>query len=359
MKLALIIAIAMAFACFANAVTLINPPHYSQKDPKWGKNTLGSGPPNIGQMGCWLSALTSMIANEGIKVNGAIPNPGTMNSYWKGNGGIKGHSVQYKAPEMFGFRYEGKVTSKSTVMDALKEGKYALLHVKNKSHWVLVTGYDDSGYSVMDPADVRTSYKYSEPNEVAIYAPPESNNSSEQPEEPEQSERPSRPEPEQVPSSSSSSSDALINPPHYSQKDSKWGSKTLGFGSNTIAQKGCFLSVITSMIANEGIKVHGSIPNPDTMNSWFKSNNGFKSGLLQYKAAERLGFSYEGFVDDEEAVIDAMKEGKYALLHVKNRSHWVLATGYDADGYTVMDPADVRTTYDYDEVNEVAIYTAP
>lgn len=152
---------------------------------------------------------------------------------------------------------------------------------------------------------------------------------------------------------------AAISPPYYSQHDRKWGSKTLGFGPDSISEKGCLLSTIASMVAYEGITVSGQVADPNTMNTWFKAHKGFRGTILFYDAVEDLGFTFEGIVTSTSEIKDAMNEGKFAMLHVKNGRHWVLATGFISGGYSVMDPGNVTYTYKYADVVGCAIYSFP
>jgi len=113
------------------------------------------------------------------------------------------------------------------------------------------------------------------------------------------------------------------------------------------------------MVAYEGITISGAVPNPSTMNTWLKAKKEFKGDLLFYKAAEDLGFTYEGIVTATADIKNAMNEGKYAHLHVENGRHWVLATGLISGGYSVMDPGNVTYTYKYKDVVGCAVYSFP
>jgi len=152
---------------------------------------------------------------------------------------------------------------------------------------------------------------------------------------------------------------AAFNPPYYSQHDKRWGSKTLGQGPQTITQEGCLLTATASMVAFQGIKVNGALPNPSTMNSYLMGKKGFKGDILFYNAVEALGFSFEGIVTATADIKNAMNEGKFAMLHVLNGRHWVLATGFITGGYSVMDPGNVTHSYKYNDVVGCAVYSFP
>jgi hypothetical protein len=152
---------------------------------------------------------------------------------------------------------------------------------------------------------------------------------------------------------------AKINPPYFSQHDSRWGRQALGFGPQTISEEGCFLTITTSMVSYLGIPINGALPNPSTMNAWLKAHKSFRGDILFYTGVEALGFSYEGMVTSTTEIKNAMNEGKFAMLHVLNGRHWVLATGFISGGYTVMDPGNVTHTQKYSDVVGCAIYSFP
>jgi len=95
------------------------------------------------------------------------------------------------------------------------------------------------------------------------------------------------------------------------------------------------------------------------MNSYLKAHDGFQGDILFYKAVECLGFTYEGFATTSGHIKNAMNEGKFAILNVLHRRHWVLATGFIDGGYTVMDPGNVTKTYNYNDVVKSVIYSIP
>ena len=357
MKLVFIFVLAIAFACVANAA--FNPPVYRQGDKRWGSKQLGFGSYTIARKGCFLTCHTSMIASQGIKVDGQTPDPDNMNEYFKDNDQfLDGGMLNYKAPQEFGFKYNGKISSRTTAIENFNSGKFVVCHVENGSHWVLVTSITSTGYNVMDPAGVRTSYKFSEVPEFAIYTAPagypgtkSSVDSAPETEDP--ADEPEDDEPE------TETPQGAFNPPVYLQGDKKWGSERLGFGSYTIARKGCFLTCQASMIASQGIKINGETPDPENMNEWAMDNDQFDGGNLLYKAPNKFGFKYEGKTTSKSEMKNAFNEGKFVLLHVNNYSHWVLVTSISSSEYQVMDPAGNRDSFKFSEAPEAAIYTAP
>jgi len=153
---------------------------------------------------------------------------------------------------------------------------------------------------------------------------------------------------------------ATLSVPYFGQHDTRWGSQALGQGPQTISEEGCFLTVLTTMVNYEGIKINGALPTPSTMNSWFKSHSDFRGDILFYDAVEALGFTFEGIVTSTSEIKNAMNEGKFAMLHVLNGRHWVFATGFVSGGYSVMDPGSANVkSYTYGGVVGSAIYSFP
>jgi len=147
-----------------------NYPHYSQGDPQWKGQSLGNSGESIGAAGCLMSSVASMVAGRGGQVNGAAPNPATMNQWLKSNGGFQGPNFVWDSLKPLGFNFENIVGgNKDTITNALSSGKNVLLHVNNGHHYVLATGVTPTGYTVMDPGYPRTEYSFGEVSEAGIY----------------------------------------------------------------------------------------------------------------------------------------------------------------------------------------------
>jgi len=146
-------------AAFCLSSVLASFPHFSQTDAKWSHQILGHGPATIGQAGCLMTSVTSMAAGLGIHINGASPNPSTMNNWLKAHGGfVSGDLFVWGAVAPLGLHYLGHVTSHTQIVNALKAGNHVVLNVNGGHHWVLATGTTASGYTVMDPGFARSSY---------------------------------------------------------------------------------------------------------------------------------------------------------------------------------------------------------
>jgi len=156
--------------CFTSVFAAFNPPKYSQVDSRWKNQILGFGPSTIGSAGCLLTSVSSMIAGNNVNVDGALPNPSTMNNWLKKNGGFSGDLFVWGSISKLGFAFEGKV---SNIVDIIKNyntpGKYVILNVNQGRHYVLATGRTNDGFNVMDPGYSKTFYKNNEIVSASIY----------------------------------------------------------------------------------------------------------------------------------------------------------------------------------------------
>jgi len=148
-----------------------NYPHYSQGDGRWNTEHLGFSEKSIKSKGCLVSSVASMIAGQGGTINGAAPNPSTMNQWLKKNNGFaNGNDFNWEAVNSLGYKFEGKQTSRSSITEAVNAGKGVVLHVHGGTHWVLATGVTPTGYTVMDPGNhLITSYDFNQVSQAGIF----------------------------------------------------------------------------------------------------------------------------------------------------------------------------------------------
>ena len=145
------------------------------------------------------------------------------------------------------------------------------------------------------------------------------------------------------------------NSPVYKQCDSNWGSDRLG-SSSTICKVGCLMSSVASGLAGAGKKINGNTPTPKNLNAFLKSNGGYSGNLFIWGAVERFGVKYEGQPSSKDAVRSAICANKIVILNVNNGGHWVLATAFNGDTFTVNDSGYSRTTYNAGDFRVAGIY---
>lgn len=156
-----------------------NYPLYKQCDGKWGSKQLGTGKSTICQIGCAMSSLAMALASYGVKLAGAVINPGSFNDYLKATGGyVNGQLLVWSGGDKLGgakFRnyWRGKGSMSVAALNAAaKAGKPVIVNVKNGGHWVLVTGASNNGrtFPVNDPGANKSTFEYSEMSNFIEYA---------------------------------------------------------------------------------------------------------------------------------------------------------------------------------------------
>lgn len=132
-------------------------PMYKQYDPKWGLDKMGTSTSIIASKGCVISSVSMALSAIGKSYN-----PGTLNKWLTNNKGyINGNTFVWNSVDTLGLKFEGKFGN-SKIKDALKSDKVVIVNVRNKTHWVLATGYTNDIISVNDPGYSLSSYKLSE-----------------------------------------------------------------------------------------------------------------------------------------------------------------------------------------------------
>jgi len=110
-----------------------------------------------------------MMAGDGVQINGALANPGSLDNWLKAHGGFSGNALVWGAIAPFGYTYQGKITGTSAIQAALKANKRVLLNVHGGAHWVLALCDNGSGFNVNDPGYQTTSYPYSGVTQASVY----------------------------------------------------------------------------------------------------------------------------------------------------------------------------------------------
>jgi len=135
-----------------------------------------------------------------------------------------------------------------------------------------------------------------------------------------------------------------------------WKDLPLGNGKTTIGHGGCAISSLAAMADKAGLKINGAAPNTLSMNNWLKANGGFSGSDVKWDTMSKLGLKHTGDVGGGRSAAQALGQGKSALLNVGH--HYVLATGSDATGFTVVDPGhQFKNHYTFDQVQSAKIFS--
>jgi len=160
-------------------------PHYLQCDASWGNVTMGvpgmSGDDTICHQGCAMTSLSMALAGFGISVDGAAANPLSLNRWLQENEGytcLDGdccnlvlNSVEKLSPNIRCLG-EPDVPFQGTLEKLVNAGLVLLAHVRDRSHFVLLTGVNGTNasvFNVLDPFFNVTEYHYSCIHDVIIY----------------------------------------------------------------------------------------------------------------------------------------------------------------------------------------------
>lgn len=137
---------------------LLNVPIWSQHDPRWANDRMGSSYVTIGQQGCLVTSTSSLLNYLGIDVN-----PKSYNHLLSTNYGYAlPHNMYWKMPEILWagqvelaeyetFRYG--IGWESTVETILVDDRPALAEVKmdGMQHWVVIIGKINGVFWIYDP----------------------------------------------------------------------------------------------------------------------------------------------------------------------------------------------------------------
>ena len=146
------------------------------------------------------------------------------------------------------------------------------------------------------------------------------------------------------------------NCPLFKQYDEKWGSIQLG-SSSTIGRVGCAMCSVASGVASLGKTIYGVQSSCESLNRFLKNEGGYYGNLLIWGVVDKLKVTaYEGQISGTANIQAAIRKNKIVVLLVNNGRHWVLATGFNGNTFTVNDSGYDRTTYSADEVDVAAVY---
>lgn len=132
---------------------------FSQRDPRWRDETLGSGPGVIGRVGCLLTASTALLATWGVDTD-----PHRLNQWLIANGGYaNGNLMRFSALAHFGVHFVAYIKCATVpapmprLIEDVRGGAGVLLCMDAQPgnvlqpHWVHVTSLSDAEGQIMDP----------------------------------------------------------------------------------------------------------------------------------------------------------------------------------------------------------------
>jgi len=148
---------------------------YKQCDSRWGSRHLGTSSQTICSAGCAMSDVSMILASEGIKINGAESNPGTLNSWLISHGGyVGGDLLVWNAIASLG---NVSMLTYTTSVSQAELKKYVdschpvVVNVRGGSHWVLITASTGNlnVWQVNDPGFSQSTYDYSGMLRFVVY----------------------------------------------------------------------------------------------------------------------------------------------------------------------------------------------
>jgi hypothetical protein len=132
---------------------------FSQRDPRWSGEALGSGPATVGRVGCLLTASAVMLANWGVDTD-----PHRLNQWLIANRGYaNGNLLTFSALAHFGVHFIAYIkcaTTPAPVARLIKEvqGGAGVLVCMDwqpgnalQPHWVYVTSLGTADGQIVDP----------------------------------------------------------------------------------------------------------------------------------------------------------------------------------------------------------------
>jgi len=292
-----------------------------------------------------MSSTAMALAGLGVTINGTAVTPKSLNQWLIDNNGYvcladDCDNLVLTAPErlspVMSLIGESQKPSYEEIAATITyERIIHVAHVKNDSHFVLLTGVpsvnttDELGFFVHDPYYNVTFYPYGNISDIIRFK--------------------------------------INDYPVYKQCDSQWGSNIMGKNNATICEVGCLMSSISSAIAGTGITIppHRIVSNPATVNVFLQTHpGGFvdnSSALNESVIPEinplRIQWPADGMHHSNDLSFATIKQyidqkqPRIVIANVMHGQHFVLVVGYrnDNDTLVVNDPGFNRNTYSYSQ----------
>ena len=132
---------------------------FSQRDPRWAADPIGSSEITIGKAGCLTTAAATMVTDWGVETD-----PGRLNGWLRSHGGyVDGALLLFGALAGLGAQFTDYIDCKTVpapvtrMRDALGAGNVVFAAIDwspggtVQTHWVRVLALDERDGQVMDP----------------------------------------------------------------------------------------------------------------------------------------------------------------------------------------------------------------
>jgi len=138
-----------------------------------------------------------------------------------------------------------------------------------------------------------------------------------------------------------------------SQKDPRWGGKTIGKSNSTIARFGCTITSL-SMLSDW----YGCFKDP----AWMAKNLQFLTDLIIWQSIEKVlcfKFVWRYYKLNEEKLLEALKGKDTSALIQVNNNHWVVGIKkVPLMGYWTADPySGTRRFYKTNQISGFTTFT--
>lgn len=147
-------------------------PLYKQCDPRWGNDIINTE--TVCAVGCLISSTSMALAGKNLSISNSTATPGTINAWLRTHNGYDGQndfiesSLPALNPSHISWPSDGMHTTNdvplATIQAYLTAGRPVIAWVRNRTHFVLVIGWDASNSDTLyvnDPGFAQTTYSYS------------------------------------------------------------------------------------------------------------------------------------------------------------------------------------------------------
>jgi len=135
--------------------------YYSQRDPRWCKQFIGSSTDTIGEVGCYINSISMAYKKLGFDISPSAYAANSAN-FWSNTA----YMLTPSPPS--GYTFKQVSYNSSTVDDELKAGRYVIAQMRMSTivgmHFVVIISGSNGNYKIHDPwfgADQNFSDRYS------------------------------------------------------------------------------------------------------------------------------------------------------------------------------------------------------